>query len=561
MASKLKLTELLYPTSTTPAITINADDTVTFGAPTTTITNLSATSITDSGNLTFTGTGNRIRGDFGSATVANRVAFQTNIVNDNTAVNVIPNGTAAIAALNLVNNSDPTNSAFLQAGARAAEVSIRSSIFGTGTYLPMTFYTGGSEAMRITTARNVGIGTISPSAKLTIADAGEAGTRYLGNGLTSAGLFVGYNAAAYVYNDSNTPMIFGTNATERMRIDNIGNVSIGGASAAGTTGRFLDVNNTGSESGSFANIRLITQLVGSSGTTAVDIAKYKNGAFVINNTETNAAAFTAFGVGASERMRITSAGKVGIGTTNPYGVVEVITGGQLSGANPTTLPNINILQGSASINNDGGLDFRGSSFASGYGFRISAIDNSGVHLVFGNRQNSTTYTEAMRINSSGNLLVGDTTSYGGRINAANGAGLYGIVIRDLAANTLAMQFQNSSGTAVGSITVGASTTTYNTSSDYRLKENVRPLTGALATVAALKPCTYTWKADGSQGQGFIAHELQAVVPDCVTGTKDAVDADGKPQYQGVDTSFLVATVVAALQELKAEFDAYKLSHP
>jgi hypothetical protein len=75
------------------------------------------------------------------------------------------------------------------------------------------------------------------------------------------------------------------------------------------------------------------------------------------------------------------------------------------------------------------------------------------------------------------------------------------------------------------------------------------MTGALATVAQLNPVTYNWKADGSAGQGFIAHELQAVVPDCVTGTKDAVDADGNPVYQGIDTSFLTATLAAALQEL------------
>jgi hypothetical protein len=64
-------------------------------------------------------------------------------------------------------------------------------------------------------------------------------------------------------------------------------------------------------------------------------------------------------------------------------------------------------------------------------------------------------------------------------------------------------------------------------------------------------------ANGSDGQGFIAHELQAVVPDCVTGEKDAVDAEGNPQYQGVDTSFLVATLVKAVQELKAEVDSLK----
>jgi hypothetical protein len=79
--------------------------------------------------------------------------------------------------------------------------------------------------------------------------------------------------------------------------------------------------------------------------------------------------------------------------------------------------------------------------------------------------------------------------------------------------------------------------------------------GALAKVSALKPCTFKWKSDGSEGQGFIAHELQEVCPDAVTGEKDAVDADGNPQYQGIDTSFLVATLTAAIQELTARVQA------
>ena len=81
------------------------------------------------------------------------------------------------------------------------------------------------------------------------------------------------------------------------------------------------------------------------------------------------------------------------------------------------------------------------------------------------------------------------------------------------------------------------------------------MTGALAKVAQLKPVTYKWKADGSDGEGFIAHELQEVVPECVTGEKDAVDADGNPVYQGIDTSFLVATLTAAIQELKGIVDS------
>jgi len=74
------------------------------------------------------------------------------------------------------------------------------------------------------------------------------------------------------------------------------------------------------------------------------------------------------------------------------------------------------------------------------------------------------------------------------------------------------------------------------------------MTGALETVAQLKPVTYDWISDKTNGQGFIAHELQEIVPDCVSGHKDAVDAEGNPIYQGIDTSFLVATLTAALQE-------------
>ena len=114
------------------------------------------------------------------------------------------------------------------------------------------------------------------------------------------------------------------------------------------------------------------------------------------------------------------------------------------------------------------------------------------------------------------------------------------------ANTI--NFINSSGTNVGRIFQDNSSTSYITSSDYRLKNTIEPMTGALAKVAQLKPVTYKWNIDGSDSQGFIAHELAEVCPQAVSGEKDAVDEEGNPKYQGIDTSFLVATLTAALQE-------------
>ena len=162
----------------------------------------------------------------------------------------------------------------------------------------------------------------------------------------------------------------------------------------------------------------------------------------------------------------------------------------------------------------------------------------------------------MTLDASGNLLVGTTTtpSSGGiGIGFQPGYSASGTSLVSRSNTTAANDvifFYNPNG-LVGYIRTSGSATSYVTSSDYRLKENIAPMVGALAKVAQLKPCTYTWKAGGEDGQGFIAHELAEVVPQCVTGEKDAVDADGNPVYQGIDTSFLVATLTAAIQEQQA----------
>jgi len=120
--------------------------------------NSDITSLTGlTGNLTFTGTGNRITGDFSNATVADRVMFQTSVVNDSTNIAVVPNGSGTVSRLNLFNVSDLSagNYSVAQVSIGATEFSLISTKSSTGSYLPMAFYTGGSERMRIDTSGNV----------------------------------------------------------------------------------------------------------------------------------------------------------------------------------------------------------------------------------------------------------------------------------------------------------------------------------------------------------------------------------------------------------------------
>ena len=262
-----------------------------------------------------------------------------------------------------------------------------------------------------------------------------------------------------------------------------------------------------------------------------------------SGTAGNAITFT-------QAMTLDASGNLGIGTSSPATKFHVSGSGSVIGQIETSGTQYAILRLKNSVHNsDVGADSTSLYMDSGGAYPIVFYTGA-------------TSTERARIDSSGNLLVGTTSNPNDCKIAIGPTASNGISIESNSTSVVMSQllFRNPNG-IVGSVSTAGSTTTYATSSDYRLKENIAPMTGALEKVVQLKPCTYTWKTDGSEGQGFIAHELQAVVPDAVVGAKDAVDEDGNAKYQGIDTSFLVATLTAAIQELKAEFDAYKASHP
>lgn len=128
-------------------------------------------------------------------------------------------------------------------------------------------------------------------------------------------------------------------------------------------------------------------------------------------------------------------------------------------------------------------------------------------------------------------------------------------------NNVTVLFLNTASAVVGSIDAGAVSTTYNTASDARMKEAIAALEGALDTILALRPVTFRWQVDGSPGRGFLAHELQAVVPESVTGEPNAVNPDGSISPQQVDHSRLVVYLVGAVQELAARVATLEAALP
>jgi len=286
---------------------------------------------------------------------------------------------------------------------------------------------------------------------------------------------------------------------------------------------------------------------------AVKGADTGTGVFTIESPATNTdRTLTLPDVGGGEFIVSDASGNVGIGTSSPSAKLS------LAGPNSST----------AALTWQNELRKQGSLYSDTSGVAIydTSLNSAGIYLSENSKIDfRVNGSERMRIDSSGNLLVGTT-------NAATNAG---VGIKALSNGTLATVTDNNplivrratnSGNLVifgvgvsnyGSITTSGSATSYNTSSDYRLKEDWQPVANAITDVKALKPCNFAWKVDGTRVNGFLAHELAEVVPEAVTGEKDAVDDEGNPAYQGIDQSKLVPLLTAALQEAIGEIEDLK----
>ena len=350
----------------------------------------------------------------------------------------------------------------------------------TGIYFPaadtIAFTEGGVESMRIDSSGNVGIGLSNGAAKLTV-----AGTN--ANGTGAAATFIG-----------------------SIQINEAGSFSLQ------TTG----------------GLEFKASVFGAG--YGAKIFGADDGALLFGN-RANSATW-------SERMRIDQSGNVGIGTSSPLGRLAL---GSLVSNQVLSMY-------------DDGTNWYGFGISSA-NFQISAA--TGAAITFNNitRAGGGTNTERMRIDSSGNLLVG-TTSFNASPDCfiASGGSTYIGHLNGTASGAVYSYFYYNN-TPIGSITQNGTTAVlYNTTSDYRLKTDVTPIQNALTTIKALNPVSFTW-VDGRLDEGFLAHEIQAVIPNCVTGEKDAVNKDGTPKYQQMDNSGVIPFLVKAIQELNAKVTA------
>jgi hypothetical protein len=369
----------------------------------------------------------------------------------------------------------------------------------------------------------------------------------------------GADDALIITNDLNAPLVFLTNATEKMRLDASGNLGLGVTpSAWGTSGTVLKALQlgTGSSGGNF-----IAGANGFAGT-FLGTNSYFNGTNWIYST-TAAAAYYNVTAGShvwynapsgtagnaitfTQAMTLDASGNLGLGTASPTFAFEIdkaqATGNMLRIKRSGIAGEFQIYQGTNTIYLD-------SAAASG-------------NLAF-----STVGTERMRLDSSGNLLVATTTAYAKTVSISSDGVLAGVIgINDFSGvgcvdswnratsgnNTFSVFGTEVSFTTRGSITYNRTggLVVYNTTSDYRAKDIIGPVQDSGATIDALKVYEGQMKGATQSRPMLIAHEAQAVTPYAVTGEKDAVKKDGTPDYQQMDVSSLVPLLVAEIQSLR-----------
>jgi hypothetical protein len=295
-----------------------------------------------SGNLTFNGTTQRIIGDFSSGDV-NRVSFQSSTTNGFTQINAIPNGTSQVSGFTAFNNSDVNNSAYLRILPNGTEARIQSAVTGTGTYIPLTIYTGGSERVRIGTNGNTGIGQTNPSYKLDVYDSAEVVSRFARSGGSNALIIIQdptSTTAPYISSYGNA-MAFGRYAGgENARFDASGNFGVGitaplakldvAASSGGITWNIKSTNTnnpnaTGQGTGIQLGMSSSTDATYKwAGIASVAEAIYSNTlglAFYTQADQSGGGANPT--VNPTEKMRLTKDGWLGIGQTAPAERLEI----------------------------------------------------------------------------------------------------------------------------------------------------------------------------------------------------------------------------------------------